>query len=206
MKKLAVVAIAMTLAVAFAASTSYASIAALPFLNDGSDEFGPADLTGFNHGPPVSDPDATLMQTWTGEAGLVEVFKQNAGGSASGLTSSYTATITNSNSDVLLEWITGQPIMSATSLYFVLKDGNNQPSIYIANISDWDRMADVKFTGFWPSNGEISNVQIWGTNRNTVPPPTGQDPTVPEPASVLMWVGLAGAFAYGTKKRSKASA
>jgi hypothetical protein len=60
-------------------------------------------------------------------------------------------------------------------------------------------------TGFNVAPGDTGPYTNWVARPNGPPPPITQDP-LPEPATVVMWIGLAGAFAYGAKKRKNAAA
>jgi len=62
-----------------------------------------------------------------------------------------------------------------------VKDGNQVPIWYVYNLSDsWDGVMDLNLTGFWPNQGAISHVSIFGTFDN-----------VPGPAPlILMSIGL----------------
>ena len=137
---------------------------------------------------------------------VVELYKKNNTGTEERpFASSYDATISlaappqdaNDWANVLLEYVSG-PLFGATNLFAMLKDGSNEPSIYIFNISNWDRMSDLNFKNFWtnPVNGSISHISIYGDSSDPRdPPPTGTAP-VPEPLSLVVWSCLAGICLY----------
>lgn len=63
--------------------------------------------------------------------------------------------------------------------YFLVKDGNQTPAWYLFNISNWDGKSTIDFSGFWPGNGSISHVSIFGTT------------SVPDGGSMAMLLGMA---------------
>ena len=68
-------------------------------------------------------------------------------------------------SDALIKWVTGTlPAIcngaGSESCYLVVKDGNQKPSQYLFDISDWNGMTDIQLTGFWPAQGAISKSQV----------------------------------------------
>ena len=56
------------------------------------------------------------------------------------------------------------------------------PSTYLFDISAWNGTDSLQLTNFWPGQGSISHIAIWGDTRD-----------VPEPRTLaLLWVGLLG--------------
>ena len=125
----------------------------------------------------------------------VELYKQNVGGSEVGLlASSYTTTF-NSPSDPSGGTITydGGPIV--TDAFLLVKDGNQEPAWYLFDLTgtcpllDWDGMETLELSGFWPGNGAISHVSLYGTQG------------VPEPTTMLLLgTGLVFLAGFGRKK------
>jgi hypothetical protein len=77
----------------------------------------------------------------------------------------------------------GGSSITCPSCYLAIKDGNQNPSYYFYNLSGWNGTETINLSGFWPQQGAISHVSIWGT------PTAG----VPEPSSLLLLgAGLAG--------------
>jgi len=122
-----------------------------------------------------------------------ELYKQNVGeASDSGFFSaSYTTTFSNTGSDpsdALIDYVGGDFITDPG--YLLVKDGNQDPAWYLFDISTWNGTDDIDLTGFWPGNGAISHVSIYGG-----------DP-VPEPATMLLFgIGLVGIAGLGRNRK-----
>jgi len=111
-----------------------------------------------------------------------------------------------------ITWITGQPFISFTDMYLVIKDGKQNPSVYIFNLnkldldangsfeSHWNGTDTIQITGFWPDQGAISNVQIVrGSN-----PQITLIPNLPEPTSLAIWALGMVAAGFGARRLRKA--
>jgi hypothetical protein len=131
-----------------------------------------------------------------------ELYKQNVGENADTGPAApyYETTFSNSESDpsdALIEWVGGLLIDPNATKYLLVKDGNQDPAWYLFDISDWNGTEDIVLQGFWPDQGAISHVAIYGDNGD------GPDlvAEIPEPASAVFWltVGTAGLFA--TRRR-----
>lgn len=95
----------------------------------------------------------------------------------------YEATFYNSESNPSSADIeqSGPGYITCPECYLAIKDGNAAPSYYFYDLGSWDGMEDINLSGFWPGEGAISHVSIWGRNVTSVP----------EPAPLaLMGVGL----------------
>jgi hypothetical protein len=134
-----------------------------------------------------SEIDAYLALNYPG---LDELYKQNVGGTESGsLAGSYETTFSNTAqdpSDALIEYV-GGPI--AEDAFLLVKDGNQTPAWYLFDLSAWNGTDDLELTGFWPDQGAISHVSLYGGTT-----------TVPEPGTLLLLgSGLFGLALYGRK-------
>lgn len=64
-------------------------------------------------------------------------------------------------SDALIDYISGLAIV-CPECFLVVKDGNQTPAQYLFDIGSWNGTDDLILSGFWPNQGAISNVAIWG--------------------------------------------
>jgi hypothetical protein len=112
--------------------------------------------------------------------------------------------------DATISWIPTMPAISCPSCYLAIKDGNQVPSYYFYNLGIaqganpvWDGISQIIMTGFWPNQGAISHVSIWGAPTGT--PGGGTGGQIPEPASLLLLAGGIGAAAFTARRRRHAS-
>lgn len=121
-----------------------------------------------------------------------ELYKQNVGGSEEGPFANFYTT--EFNTDVSAGTITwdGDAYIKGEPLYLLVKDGRNNPAWYLFRLNDfdltapfgpyWDGKGDINLSGFWPGNGGISHVSIYGKTTSA-----------PEPATlILLGMGLLG--------------
>jgi hypothetical protein len=121
---------------------------------------------------------------------LVEIYKHDVGEGESGpLAGSYETTFLDTPTDpsgALIEY-TGGPI--AEDAFLLVKDGNHSPAWYLFDLSGWNGTDDLELSGFWPDQGAISHVTLYGGTT-----------TVPEPGTLLLLgSGLVGLALYGRK-------
>jgi len=112
-------------------------------------------------------------------------YKQDVGGPESGPFAPYYETsFFNSPSDPTDATITfvGEPSQAMTGAeYLLVKDGSQDPSWYLFGLSLWNGIDDIVLTDFWPGQGAISHVSIYG------------GASVPEPATLfLLGTAMAG--------------
>jgi hypothetical protein len=150
---------------------------------------GDADWEDSIPGNPKADDIETIVGTTTE---LVELYKSDAPDTDKPQTesgpfaSSYDTTFDNEPldpNDALIEHISGNSIDCA-ECYLLVKDGKQVPIWYVFDLGDsglnWDGLMALDLNGFWPDNGAISHVSIFGTLNN-----------VPGPAPfILMGIGL----------------
>ncbi len=107
------------------------------------------------------DPDLTLY------------YKSAVGGGEAGtFAGSYSTTYTNSAldpADADITYGSGASI-SCPDCYLLVKDGNQTIAQYLISLGGWNGTDMLELRNFWPSNGAISNVAIWG-NVSPVPVP-----------------------------------
>ncbi len=133
-----------------------------------------------------------------------DVFGTSGIGSDSGaFAGSYTTTFSNSATDpedALIQYVLSQPALSCPACYLAIKDGNQSPSYYFYNLASWNGTENLSLQDFWPRQGAISHVSIWG-RRDGGTPPAG----VPAPgAVVLMAIGLMAIGVSKIRRKSRA--
>jgi len=138
-----------------------------------------------------NQPSLEQWNTWLGEEGLEELYKNNFGGGESGeFKDDYDTAFFNTESDpeyATISW-GGPDSIDCPVCYVWVKDGNASPNIYIFDIGDWDGTSSIFLRGFFAGGGNegggaISNVGILGKS--------GGDTQISEPATLgLLGLGL----------------
>lgn len=123
-----------------------------------------------------SEPDGNAVKALVGSSvDLTLLYKDNVGGTEEGpFAGSYETTFSNTEldpMDALIEYISGASI-SCPECYLTVKDGKQTPALYAFDLSSWDGMESIQMSGFWPNQGAISNVAIWGAEASPVPEPS----------------------------------
>lgn len=141
---------------------------------------------------PTADSIATLVGTSTE---LIELYKAEVGGNDSGpYKTSYETTFLNSEldpMDALIEYISG-PSITCPECYVSIKDGNHSPALYVFDLNSWNGIEAISLEDFWPRQGAISNVAIWGNSAN-----------VPEPSTLaLLGIGMVGLVLVRRRKKT----
>jgi hypothetical protein len=154
-------------------------------------------------GPSNCEPGC--VTTIFGVSGLSLLYKSDfltfgfgidSGSYAQSYNTSFSDTIFNP-SDALITYEGGADI-DCPSCFLAVKDGNQNPGYYFYNLSAWNGRESLSLQNFWPGNGSISHVAIWGRPTTTTPPTT-----VPEPSTLALF-GL-GLLAVGLARRRKRS-
>jgi hypothetical protein len=165
-----------------------------------------AGVIGQDFGPANCEPGCVnTVFGLSGSNALVNptdlLYKGNLGGADEGsFAASYSTVFSNSAGDpedALISYISG-PSIACPGCYLAIKDGNQDPSYYFYNLAAWNGTEAIQLDGFWPQQGAISHVSIWGKVVNQVP----------EPGSLaLLSAALAGlgAFVRGRAKNSAAA-
>jgi len=160
--------------------------------------------TGTSPQNPDAEDIATIVE-YTGT--LVELYKQDQGALADvgSYAPSYKTTFYNTPDDpedATIEHV-GGPYITGDPIYLLVKDGaSNDPVWYIYDMLQldldkngsyeyaWNGMDTIELKGFWPNQGAISHVSLYGTKQQ-----------VPEPATMLLLgAGLIGLAGFGRKK------
>ena len=109
-------------------------------------------------------------------APAVELYKADVGGSESGaLWDSYATVFNGDLSGATISYTPPGDIVGPPS-YLLVKDGAQDPAWYLFGLSlaGWDGQEDLVLSGFWPGNGAISHVTLYGVQA------------VPEPLTMLL--------------------
>jgi hypothetical protein len=167
---------------------------ALLILYPNSQDPDPPAATDKWTGNETANLNAADISGIVGVPGLQELYKQNVSESldTGTLAGSYATTFYNTPTDPADALIDVNGTYLYGTAYLFVKDGNQEPAWYLFNLFafGWNGIDDIKLEGFWPEQGAISHVAIYG---NGTP--------VPEPATIfLLGAGLIGLAGYGRKK------
>ena len=139
-------------------------------------------------GNTPNNPDAADVSSIVGVANLVSLYKADVADPVveeGPFASSYDTTFSNSTtdpSDALIKYMAGSDSISCLECFLLVKDGNQDPIWYIFDIGSWNGTDSISIEGFWPDQGAISHVTIFGESAN-----------VPEPGmAALLSIGLLG--------------
>lgn len=92
-------------------------------------------------------------------------------------------------SGALITYTGGSSIVCG-ECYLAIKDGRQTPGYYFYDLSSWNGTESISLSNFWPEQGAISHVSIWGKTAS-----------VPEPATMgLFGLGLMGVAAMRRKR------
>ena len=167
--------------------------------------------------------EKSLIETLFSTSDLTLYYKSNTPpeGSSSGagvdeegtFASSYETTLSNTATDpedAYIDYISGTSI-ACPECYLAVKDGNNSPGFYFFDLGDisttaftgvWNGTEDLDLQDFWPGNGAISHVSIWGKEVDGGGPPSA----IPEPGMMALFgIGLMGMGLSHIRRRRKVS-
>jgi len=142
-----------------------------------------------------TNPDAADVSDIVGVADLVSLYKAEVGTpdnpavvEEGPFASSYDTTFSNAifdPADALISYVAGSDSISCPECFLLVKGAAaHTPIWYIFDIRSWDGLVDIDITGFWPDQGAISHVTIFGKVAD-----------VPEPGMIgLLSIGLLGMF------------
>jgi hypothetical protein len=104
-------------------------------------------------------------------AGLTDLYKSEVpSGEEGSFQNSYSTVYDNDPNDPADATITHDgPNTITNAAYLFVKDGNANPGWYLFDISGWDGTTTIVLEGFWPQQGAISHISIYGGGGNRVP-------------------------------------
>ena len=155
----------------------------------------PVCLAGFGDQTSQAQIDPIIAALIPGAE--VEGYKQNVGEATDSGPGApfYQTTFSNSPSDpsdALVQW-TGGSFFTTNPLFLLVKDGNQSPAWYLFQLAvggatGWNGKDNLVLEGFWPNQGAISHIAIYGT------PTPGTDlfdvTPVPDGGSMAMLLGM----------------
>ncbi len=160
--------------------------------------FTPGDVTLVGTNPTNRNLSIDAIEDyWNVEIGNLLYKSEVDSGSEYGAAAPYYKT-TYSNTpsdpaDALITW-QGPSIIACPTCYLLVKGGSpTTASQYLFNLGSWNGQDSISLLGFWPQQGAVSNIVLFGPA------------VVPEPATLtLMLLGLGGVAAsrYRNRRRS----
>jgi hypothetical protein len=128
---------------------------------------------GAAYGPSNCEPGC--VETVFSVSDLDLLYKADLGLADEGLfATSYTTTYLDIPSDpsgATLSHVANTPAITCGGCYLAIKDGKHSPGYYFYDLSAWDGLETITLSNFWPGQGAISHISIWGTPGASVPEP-----------------------------------
>jgi hypothetical protein len=130
-----------------------------------------------------------------------EVYKQDQGSAtdSGALAGYYTTTFLDTPTDpsgaTIAQTVAGAAAPSTVAKYLLVKDGNQIPAWYLFNLEalNWNGVETLSLSGFWPGNGAISHVSLYGSQPARTVPDGGA-------TAALLGMGVLGLAAVRRKK------
>ena len=142
-------------------------------------ELTPDDTTCTDNGNANLSKESDILPILAGCFGATSplslLYKAEVGGTDEGtFASSYNTIFSNAPNDPEDATILniGDPHMGCFACYLVVKGGGADPSLYAFTITSWNGLDPIQLTDFWPNQGAISNVAIWGRAASLSEPGT----------------------------------
>ena len=155
----------------------------------------------YSHSGPENDQNAIDAEILQYIGISVELYKAEVGQGDSGLlANSYSTSFNNTPSDPSDATITyGSGDFVGQPAYLLVKDGKHNPGWYLFDLTGpppsadpplyWNGTETIQLSGFWPDQGAISHVSLYGAR------------SVPEPATMLLFgTGILFVGVFGRKR------
>jgi hypothetical protein len=145
--------------------------------------------------PDTTPPNPNLgeagVRAITGDATLTLSYKDDNGSEEGPFAGSYSTTFMNTSSDPKDATIVyGSGAIIDGAKWLEVKDGNQDPFTYLFDITGlWNGTDTITLNNFWPDQGAISHVAIWG----------GEPTSMVEPGTFMLF-GM-GLICVGLRRR-----
>lgn len=127
--------------------------------------------------PVGTNPSQSVINSYlaTNFPDLVELYKQDVPATTSpsgSLSGNYSTSFLNSSTDpkdAVITHLGGAAV--SNNPFLLVKDGNHQPAWYLFDLSafSWNGTETLYLNDFWPKQGAISHVTLYGETTTRVP-------------------------------------